>query len=332
MTDVKPLAARLATLLADEFADPGLEIRALRQLTGGASRETWAFEAAYGGTVKPLILRRDPPSAPRPDLMLIEAAALREAARVGVPEPEVVTTSGDPQILGAPFVLMHYVDGETLARKILREDAFAAVRPQLAAQCGEILAQIHTMDIDALPGLYEEYDVLTTMRSRLDELGWPSPTLELALRWLEDHRPAPTGRTVVHGDFRHGNLIIDPDGVRAVLDWEVVHIGDPMEDLGWMCVRAWRFGAPLPVGGFGEYDDLYRAYERVSGTPVDPDSAFWWQVLGTVRWGIGCMAQAERHLSGITRSVELAAIGRRVCEQEYDVLLLLRDRLAGASA
>jgi aminoglycoside phosphotransferase (APT) family kinase protein len=150
-----------------------------------------------------------------------------------------------------------------------------------------------------------------------------SPALELGLAWLERNRPEPEGDVVVHGDFRLGNLIIGEDGVRAVLDWELVHRGDPFEDLGYLCVRAWRFGAEHPVGGFGTYDDLFRGYERVSGCPVDPARVRWWEVFGTVWWGGACMQQAARHLSGSERSVELAAIGRRVWEQEYDVLLAL---------
>jgi aminoglycoside phosphotransferase (APT) family kinase protein len=130
---------------------------------------------------------------------------------------------------------------------------------------------------------------------------------------------------VVHGDFRNGNLVVGPDGVRAVLDWELVHVGDPMEDLGWLCTRAWRFGGAPPVGGFGEYDDLVAAYEKRSGVAVDRDVLRWWELLGTVKWGVICVVQANRHLVGGQRSVELAAIGRRVCEQEYDCLNLLEE-------
>jgi aminoglycoside phosphotransferase (APT) family kinase protein len=140
---------------------------------------------------------------------------------------------------------------------------------------------------------------------------------------LSDNRRPPAEEVLLHGDFRLGNLVVGPDGVRAVLDWELVHRGDPMQDLGYLCVRAWRFGGELPVGGFGEYADLFAAYERVSGRAVDPAAVRWWEVFGTVWWGGACMLQAWRHLSGAERSVELVAIGRRVWEQEYDVLLAL---------
>jgi aminoglycoside phosphotransferase (APT) family kinase protein len=128
---------------------------------------------------------------------------------------------------------------------------------------------------------------------------------------------------VVHGDFRNGNLIVGRDGIRAVLDWELAHLGDPMEDLGWLCVKSWRFGQPLPVGGFGAYAQLLDAYERASGRPVDRVALRWWETLGTLKWGIMCIMQAATHTSGAVRSVELAAIGRRVCEQEWDLLALV---------
>jgi hypothetical protein len=154
-------------------------------------------------------------------------------------------------------------------------------------------------------------------------LGQPHPAFELAFRWLGDNRPPRSAPVVVHGDFRHGNLIVGPDGIRAVLDWELSHLGDPLEDLGWLCVKAWRFGSPLPVGGFGPVDQLVDAYEGATGAPIDRAALHWWEVLGTLRWGVICIVQTFTHLSGTVRSVELAAIGRRVCEVEWDLLELL---------
>jgi aminoglycoside phosphotransferase (APT) family kinase protein len=320
------LAGQLRALVSDAL-DQRVTIEDLRQLTGGASRQTWSFDAlASDGSRRPLILRRDPPEAVR-EGMRDEALAIKAAARAGVPEPEVVAHSDDLSLVDAPFILMERVEGETLARRILRDEEFAAVRPRLAEQCGEILARIHSIPPEEVPGL-ERPDVLARLRETLEQFDDPSPALELGLRWLEQHRPEPSDEVLLHGDFRNGNLVIGPDGIRAVLDWENVHRGDPMQDLGYLCVRAWRFGAREPVGGFGPYADLFRGYERISGRGVDPELVRWWQLHGTVWWGVGCMRQAWRHLSGAERSMELAAIGRRVPEQEYDVTLLLGDREA----
>lgn len=321
------LLAQLEAFLPEALGCAGVQVRDLRRLSGGASRETWSFEAVGDGARHRLVLRRDTPGQPRPGGMVREAEAIAAAAAAGVPEPRLVAHSGEANRLGAPFILMAHVDGETIARRILRDERFAAVRPRLAGECGRILARIHAIPPADVPSLEVVGDPVAASVAALDEAGWASPVLELGLRWLDDHRPPPADRGVVHGDFRNGNLIVAETGIRAVLDWEIVHLGDPREDLGWLCVKAWRFGAGKPVGGFGEYADLFAAYEAESGRPVDPEAVFWWQVAGTVRWGIGCMRQAQRHTTGAVRSVELAAIGRRVAEQEHDVLLLIGDRL-----
>jgi aminoglycoside phosphotransferase (APT) family kinase protein len=147
------------------------------------------------------------------------------------------------------------------------------------------------------------------------------------LRWLDAHRPPPHGPAIVHGDFRLGNLVVGRDGLAAALDWELAHRGDPAEDLGWLCVKAWRFGASAPVAGLGDHDELLQAYEGAGGAHIDRATLHWWETLGTLKWGVICIMQARRHLSGAERSVELATIGRRVCENEWDVLDCL-DRAA----
>ena len=325
------LAAALAAVLATG------PVTGLRRLSGGASRETWAFDA--GG--RPLILQRERPRGLRVAGMATEAALLRAARAEGVPVPEVVATDTDTDAdvaLGAAWMIVERVEGETIARKILRDDAFAAARPRLAAQCGDALARIHRIAPASVPGLAGG-DQVAQLRSTLDGTGEPHPAFELGFRWLDRHRPRPAGAkgdgaaaaAVVHGDFRNGNLVVGPDGLRAVLDWELAHLGDPLEDLGWLCVRAWRFGAGPRVGGFGPVDELVGAYEATAGVTVDRDALAWWEVLGTLKWGIICVVQAATHLTGLVRSVELAAIGRRVCEVEHDLLLLLPGTGAAAA-
>ncbi|MGH7749094.1 MAG: phosphotransferase family protein, partial [Candidatus Dormibacteria bacterium] len=255
--------------------------------------------------------------------MLLEARCLEAAAAAGVPVPRVLAASDDPATLGASFLVMERIDGETIPRRILRDPGYAPARERLAAECATALAGIHSVDPGALAGLEEE-DPLERWRRTLDELGSPHPAFELAFRRLEAGRPAQRRRCLVHGDFRMGNLIVGPEGLRAVLDWELAHIGDPLADLGWFCVRAWRFGNDrLPAGGVGSYDAFVTAYEAAGGVEVDRSALLWWETMGTLTWGILCGVQAARHTSGAVRSVELAAIGRRVCENEWDVLACL---------
>ncbi|MGH2805821.1 MAG: phosphotransferase family protein [Actinomycetota bacterium] len=305
-----------------------------RRLSGGASRETWSFEAsAADGSRRRLILQRQTRLSDRAQLPIrVQAQLLRAAKRGGVPVADVVVSSDDvdEEDLGPDFCITEFVDGETIPQKILRSNEFAAARESAVNRAASALARIHSIPVTDVPYL-EEADQLAVYRDVYDGLGRPHPAFEIALRWLEANRSTSSRSAVVHGDFRNGNFIMGPDGLRAVIDWELAHIGDPMEDLGWLCVKSWRFGHREPVGGFGSYDELFDAYERESKTDIDRSSARWWEVLGTFKWGVICILQANKHLSGAERSVELAAIGRRVCEVEHDLLLLLApDALASA--
>jgi aminoglycoside phosphotransferase (APT) family kinase protein len=293
-------------------------IDGLRRLSGGASRETWSF--SVGG--RDLILRRDPPGRPgEPGSMRLEADAMRSCHRAGLPVPEVLVDD-DGARLGTAGLVMTAVPGETLARRILRDDAYAAARAGLLDELAAFLAGLHALDPAQVPGA-TEVDSMARYWASYQVVDDRSPTFEKAYAWLVANRPARSATTIVHGDLRMGNLIVGTDGLRAVIDWELVHVGDPLEDLGWLCVKAWRFGEPLEVGGLGTIDQLVDAYERSGGRPVDRDALHWWLVQKTLQWGIGCMGQAHVHLSGAVRSHELAAIGRRVAEQEWDLIELL---------
>jgi aminoglycoside phosphotransferase (APT) family kinase protein len=300
------------------------EIRDLTRLSGGASRETWSLDAVdHSSVVRPLVLQRTRGGVERPGGgMAIEGALIRAAETAGVPVASVVGASSEPNALGGPYLLMERVEGETIARKILRDEPFEAARQLLPTQLGRAAARIHSIDPVAVPGLIRT-DPLTYYRDVLDSLGLVSPTFELGFRVLASNRPDRVNPTVVHGDFRLGNIIVGPEGLRAVLDWELAHLGDPAEDLGWLCVKAWRFGSRPPVAGLGEYRQLLDAYAEASGSVVDVEVVRWWEAVGVLTWGVMCGLQASSHLSGLSRSHELAAIGRRICENEFDLLELL---------
>ena len=299
----------------------------LRRLSGGASRETWSFDLlSKDGERTSLVLRRDPGEHSGWSERSTEYLLCERAAAAGVAVPRVRTLLRTEDGLGHGFV-MDRVDGETIPRKILRDETYAEARPRLAVQCGEIAARIHAIEPDSLPPLPVQGAAaqVDQYRALLDTFGEPHPAFELALRWLADRIPAaPTRPRLVHGDFRNGNFIVGPEGIRAVLDWELAHLGDPIEDLGWLCVKSWRFGvADQLVGGFGATSDLLTAYEDAGGGKVDEDTLRFWVALGTLKWGVICVGQAFTHLSGLVRSVELATLGRRVAETEWDVLQIL---------
>ncbi len=328
MADAQPDDLSDGLLFAVRGFMPGASIRDLPRLAGGASHQTWAFEAISSDKSERLILRLagawggDNPGTVG---LTSEAALIERVPDAGVPVPAVRYVLTPDDGLGEGYIMAH-IEGETVAQRILNKPEFECARGRLAPQCGDVLARIHSVPLapigflrtasaqDEVHRYYEDY------RNQ----GQARPVFELAFRWLKNHIPPARDTALVHGDFRNGNLMVGADGLRAVLDWEMAHIGDPMADLGWLCVNSWRFGhIDRPVGGFGSREDLFASYEARSGCAVDRDAVAFWEIYGTLKWGMICQAMALAFKSGSDTSVERAAIGRRASETEIDLLRLL---------
>jgi aminoglycoside phosphotransferase (APT) family kinase protein len=332
------IAERLAAFIREQGRFARVSIENLRKMPGGASREIWSFDAILErdrtSSRRALVLRRDPGAHKIDTSRRNEFLVLRAAFADGVPVPEVLWLSEDSAVLGAPFFIMQRIDGETIARRLLRDETYAEARKLMPSQLAAILAKIHQIDpqrhkLDFLPAPGENAALTEVQRYqetfRLLALE-PHPAFELAFRYLLKRIPKPTRTTVVHGDFRIGNVIFGPEGVRSILDWELSHLGDPMEDLGWICVRAWRFGEDRkPVGGLCSREEFIEAYERASGIKIDREAVRFWEVFGNLRWGIITISQARTHLDGFVPSVELASLGRRTAETELELLNLIES-------
>jgi aminoglycoside phosphotransferase (APT) family kinase protein len=328
VTDFVP---RLQQVLAQVL--PGqIEINHPTRLSGGASQETWSFDAVCREGTLPLILRRTPGGVARVATetstsvpLETEAIAIEAARAAGVAAPRVRYVLREADDIGQGYV-MDRLSGETIARKILRDKEFDPVRPDLARQCGEVLARIHAVELTpALTAVLPVMDGPTQLRryrDTYDLYDYPHPVFEMAFKWLEQRMQGARRQTLVHGDFRHGNLLISPKGIEAALDWELVHIGDPLEDIGWICTNAWRFGVQdKVVGGFGDLADLLAGYEGAGGAPVSEEDARTWIVYGSLKWGVMCMSMYQGFVRD--RSVERAAIGRRASENEIDLVNLI---------
>lgn len=333
-TGTDPITSALQAALSRTFPGAG-SVTALRQLSGGASQETWAFDLATAEGLRPLILRRAPGgvvtkrTTAAPD-HATEAAIIRLAGKAGVAVPEVPCVLDNSDGIGPGYV-MSRIDGETIARKILRDAQYARAREVLAFQCGEALARIHQIPRADLPPMTEvsPRQQLAQYLETYDSYDYPHPVFEAAFKWLEDRLPESGEHTLVHGDFRNGNLIVGPEGLRAVLDWELAHVGDPAEDLGWLCVNSWRFGETAKVaGGFGSVEQLLAGYRAGGGQAMTPERVKFWEIFGTLKWGIMCMTMYQAFAQGTDRSVERAAIGRRSSETEIDLVNILYDRLS----
>lgn len=304
---------------------PDAEVSGLAPLSGGASRELWAFSVTAAGATREFVLRRDPAGVADPAARARELAGMAAAAAAGVPAPAPLWALGDD----AGSFVMPRLPGEASPRKLLRDPRFAAARERLVGDLAAVAAAIHRTPIAgdaALPdpdGPAAEA-AIAGLEAELDRIGEPHPALELGLRWLRANLPPPRRPALVHGDFRLGNVLVGEDGLTAVLDWELCHAGSPAEDLGWLCQRAWRFGNDdRAAAGLGTRDDLLAAYSAAGGGAVDREELRFWEALATARWGVICLVQAEVHLSGAQRSLERAAIGRRTCEPEWDLLAMV---------
>lgn len=285
-------------------------------LAGGASRALYGFDARLDDGVAELVLLVTKGTAPE------EAEALRAAFAAGVPvaEPLWLTEDGNA-------IVMRRLAGEAIGPRILRQDRFAAAREGLLAELAIALAAIHSLPLAELPAAERRKGAAGAIDDIAAEL-WsyddPHPALELGIRWLRRRLPAKRPAAVVHGDFRLGNMLVDERGLVAVLDWELVHIGDPVEDLGWLCSRAWRYGQEdRPAAGLGSREELLAAYRAAGGGVVSLEDLRFWEGVAALRWGTHTLRQLHEHLSGSRPSLELAAIGRRTCEAEWDLLAMV---------
>ncbi len=322
----------LAGFLSEMWGEP-VSVSDLRLASAGARRRNVLFTAARASSRHELVATIIPTAGLQLVPVSVEVGNLRLAASLGLPVAEVVAETDDDRWVGGPFFVTRLVEGFSVPRQVLRlvqDDP--ALGSQLARQCGAALAALHAAPVALAPigiegpqpGWTPVDTALAALVEQLDELLQPSPAFELGLRWLTERAPRDEPTTVVHGDFRNGNLMVGPDGLRAILDWEGSRLGAPMSDLAWMTVRMWRFrNDNLPVGGFAVLDELRAGYEEAGGR-WDGATYHWWKVVGTLRWGLGLAGQAKQHLDGEFRSIVMAASGRRVAEMEYDLLRLIQ--------
>ena len=312
-----------------EFLENSLnkKIKNLVPLTGGASAD---INRIIFEDNKEFIVRRsvvkDKAVMAIPKNM--EAKIQKIVKEYGAPVPEIIMEFSEGAEIGEGYV-MQSVGGETIPRKILRDDSYKNIRNKLPYEIGKSLAQIHKTKLEKLQDLEkisfsESLEKLFMIYESFDQ---PQPVFDLAFKWLENQKILDYEEVLVHGDYRFGNFIISEKKLESIIDWELAHIGNPMEDLGWLCVRSWRFGnVNKRAAGLGDVDELIAGYEANSEIKIDKSQLDIWQLYGSLKWGIICMVQTFAHLSGAVKSLEKAAIGRRVSETEFDLMNMIKNQ------
>lgn len=310
--------------------DGPIEVERAELIPGGASKDTCVVDAVTPEGELELLVRRAAGGVIYSETLSLEqeCKVLQVAYKAGIKTPRPYGYLDD--LAGREAFVMERLEGESVGRRVVQKPEFEVTRESLPKQLAEELSKIHAISLDQLPPLPgartepgADY-VLSSLQRELDALEEPHPVIELGLSWLREHVPTSHGIVLNHGDFRVGNFMVDEEGLVGILDWEFAHLGDPVEDLAWPLVRAWRFGKDrLRLGGIGEAEPYLEHYNALMGNQVTLEELFYWEVAGDVRWAIGSLNQAKRHLSGQERSVELAVIGRLASEVEYEILSLL---------
>ena len=320
----------LARYLEEQWGTK-VEIPFLREASAGARRRNVLFDADDGTDVHRLVVTIIPDQSIQLLTVTDESGLILAAEAGGVPVPHVHFCSEDESYVEGPFFVTQRVEGETASGRVLRLVEQVGHGAKIGRQLGHAFAALHAVDADTVPkalprpsGMSSSDVAINVVSAQVADLLQPSPAFSLAVAWLERRQPRSPGKLApIHGDVRNGNVIISKSGLEAILDWEVAHVGDPMEDLAWLCLRTWRFGLDhLEAGGFCDRATVVESYES-SGGSFDPDTFHWWKVHGTLRWGLGLAAQARGHLDGSVPNIVMAASGRRVAELEYDLLCLL---------
>ncbi|HZU87680.1 MAG TPA: phosphotransferase family protein [Stellaceae bacterium] len=325
-----PRHAALARFLAAASGAKAVAITALAPLAGGAIQDNWRLDAQFSdgalAGAHSLVLRRPGPARFCESLSPIaEFAVLKAAFAAGVSVPEPLFASRDEAVCGAPFLIMRRVAGSAAPARMTGGEA----RPALAERLGRELARLHQIrpprrDLAALPSYHDPARRIALFRAVLDRRPEPRPALEWGMRRLETHLPAPVAPALCHRDFRTGNYLAADDALAAILDWEFAGWGDPDEDIGWFCCKAWRFARlDREAGGIAARRHFYRGYEREAERRIDPERVRFWEVFANVRWAVIALQQSDRYILGGERHLDLALTGRRAGESEFEILRLL---------
>ena len=333
MSELEKHGNKLRDWLCGAASASAVKILSVAPLSGGAIQENWLIECSIDGGPKSgrhaLVVRSDAPSGIATSLLRRqEFKVLRAAHKAGITVPEPLWVCEDTDVIGREFYVMNRVDGIALGSKVVKDLSLGGDRDALGKQLGRELANIHAirpgdgkLGFLRRPQEHPALEAVKRLRGFIDALGEPRPVVEWGLRWAELNLPSSAEITIVHGDFRTGNYLVDDQGLTAILDWEFSGWSDPMSDIGWFCAECWRFSRPdLEAGGIADRKTFYESYEAGSGRSIDHQAVLFWELMAHIRWAVIALQQTYRHLSGSEPSMELALIGRRLPDLEFSIL------------
>lgn len=334
---------RLEKYLAAHIPAATVSVTNLSRIPGGASRETWMFDAAWEGPNGPeteaFVLRKDPPAS------LLETDRETEYAFYStfwgskVPVPRMRWLEPDGSILGGPFFIMDRILNVESNTKAPQSPPYLAVQAELARNMYEILGAIATFDWHGTPAesVAAAPSADGAWKKELDhweaiidaqELS-PQPIIRAAIRWLKANPPPPAQRvSVVHGDYRVGNFLFRPDGsIHGIVDWEMAHLGDPLEDLAWSLNESWQWARNGRPGGIVDRPDAIALWEQFSGMKADLVALQWWEVFCHVKCQGIWLTGARSFQEGRTNELILPMVAYSLINAQDQSLLRQIGRL-----
>jgi len=337
------LAPRLAAYAASRM--PGardVEVRDLSRISGGASRQTFRFRLTWTEAGAPrerrMILRRDPPASLIDTERRVEFEAYRAFFGSRVPVPEMIWLEEGTEALDLPFSVAEEIIGFEAAPALLWTEPYLASHESLARNKWTILGEIARADPFALglDRVMPPPDPVGCWARELDmweqvldeDQAEPLPITRAAIRWLRAHPPAPAQKIgVVHGDFRTGNFLYDRQGgIHGVLDWEMAHLGDPLEDLGWSLNPVWNFKRNL-AGGLVPDAVAIAHWEAASGLKADPAAVHWWTLFNCVKGQAIWISSARAWIDGGNREPIMVLPAWGMQNPQDRAILKVMDRL-----
>lgn len=320
--------------------EKAVRIQSMIPLTGGACQDNYLLKLSEDPGE--LVFRTDKGASLFASLSRIEECQVAELAHsFGVNTPKTFYLEKDPSYIGSPFYFMEKIEGKAGGRYVIKDPSLNRIRKTFPEVLAANLAKIHSItpvdcpDEELKKKLLRSLDpkspnpalsAVKELRIQMEGFKEAHPAMELILNWLEKNPAETDALVLVHGDFRTGNFMVTPEKVTGIMDWEFAHFGDRHEDFAWLCMRDWRFGkVKKEVGGFADREEFIEWYEKFAEAKMDRKKILYWEVMGNLRWAIGCVGQAERHLSGKDKGIELASIGRRTCEMEMEAMRLIEN-------
>tara|TARA_B110000438_G_C15784948_1_gene638001 strand:+ start:584 stop:1606 length:1023 start_codon:yes stop_codon:yes gene_type:complete len=315
-----------------------IELVEITELPGGSLHENWLCRLLFDGTdfngEYEFVLRMEPKQKLPQSLSVTEEyALLKFLNNTKVKVPRVFFLAPSSTISDSEILFMRAIRGTTNPIELHNIAQKNTNGRQMVRSLGKYTAHIHNVqptminfDFLQLPSISPVHQKLLLFQDILNKFSFPLPLLEWSIRWLAINAPANQNIALSHGDLRIGNIMYENSSLTGVLDWEFASWSDPLEDIGWLCARCWRYGNDnMQVGGIGDLSDFISGYIEVAEIIPNWSMLSYWKIFATVKWALIAHQQGLRHSNDKKKQLELLLTAKKANELEHDILTQIKN-------